>query len=309
VGSALIGKVLSFLLQRVGWEVGLILAMVFSMGNPEDQTTVGNFMLPYNEGTSSPKPPLPASSPVPSISSGGSSQFEEGFGIQTGGGSSAIPDQERPQPQEEGNGVYSEAPSSEAEGRFNQAPPDPYTGIAVYKAPSPGARVEVFEIPETPRSLPTTSSPAAEGGKFRIPSPEMSQSELLGGDSSAAPDQEKLRPQEAGGSLPTTSSPAVEPPVSDGPTFQDVQSKVEELVFSYGNKGIKRELVEKLQGPDELNLLHASPEKRRKIQRVVEKLLSRRENSAQNAAAKLTLLIQQWEAGRGKRSCHDRKEK
>src|SRR5436189_5342973 len=51
VGSPLMGKILSFLLQRVGWEVGLLLAIVFSMVLPEDFSTVGHFMLPYNEAS------------------------------------------------------------------------------------------------------------------------------------------------------------------------------------------------------------------------------------------------------------------
>lgn len=89
--SLLLGRGLSFLLllQRVGWEVGIFFSILLALLNLENEPTLGNMMLSYSDGTSSPKLPLPESSPVPSISSGGSSKFSEWFGLQTGASSSA----------------------------------------------------------------------------------------------------------------------------------------------------------------------------------------------------------------------------
>ena len=85
--SLLLGRGLFFLLrQMVGWEVGLILFALVTLENPP---TLVNMMISSSDGTSSPKLPLPASSPVPSISSGGSSEFSEWFGLKTGASSSA----------------------------------------------------------------------------------------------------------------------------------------------------------------------------------------------------------------------------
>lgn len=100
------GRYISFLLQRVGWEVGLLLSIGFCLLNLEDATTIGNMMSPYS---GSPKQPLPASSPV---SSEGSSQFAEWFGTQTG---EVASDQERPGQQEAtGAGPQEEGPATSA---------------------------------------------------------------------------------------------------------------------------------------------------------------------------------------------------
>lgn len=100
------GRYISFLLQRNGWEVGLLLSIGFCLLNLEDATTIGNMMSPYS---GSPNQPLSASS---SVSSEGSSQFAEWFGTQTG---EVALDQERQGQQEAtGTGPQEEGPATSA---------------------------------------------------------------------------------------------------------------------------------------------------------------------------------------------------